>query len=68
MLIGLLLGAGASYECGMPTVWELTQSMRAFATPELLRGKNLRSRAVNLGFPDHLVEELITHSLLPRGA
>ena len=61
MLTGLLLGAGASYECGMPTAWELTHSMRAIATPDMLRGKNSRSRAVNssLGFPDHFVEELI---------
>jgi hypothetical protein len=60
MLTGLLLGAGASYECGMPTAWELTHAMQAIATPEMLRGKNSRSHAANLGFPDHLVEELIT--------
>ncbi len=59
MRTGLLLGAGASYECGMPMVWELTNQIRCFATPKLLRERNIRSKAANLGFPDLLIEELI---------
>jgi hypothetical protein len=34
---GLFLGAGASYELGMPLVVELTETVRADHTPELVR-------------------------------
>lgn len=32
----LFLGAGASYDCGMPLVWELTAELKRWLTPEKL--------------------------------
>lgn len=34
---GLFLGAGASYELGMPLVWELTRILKRDHVPETLR-------------------------------
>jgi hypothetical protein len=31
---GLFLGAGASFEAGMPLVWDLTAQIKAWLTPE----------------------------------
>ena len=56
MLTGLLFGAGASYECGMPLVWELTKQIRDIATPQMLRKKNESSRRYGTAHPPHLVE------------
>ena len=36
-LTGLFLGAGASYEVGMPLVWELTGELNNLLTPARLR-------------------------------
>lgn len=35
--VGLLLGAGASYDACMPLVWELTEEVKNWLTPEKLR-------------------------------
>lgn len=32
----LLLGAGASYELGLPLVWELTNELKTWLMPEKL--------------------------------
>jgi hypothetical protein len=40
MLTGLFLGAGASYEVAMPLVWELTNEIKAWLTPDKLRALN----------------------------
>jgi hypothetical protein len=39
-VIGLFLGAGASVEVGMPLVWELTEELKGWLTPETLRELN----------------------------
>jgi hypothetical protein len=39
-LTGLFLGAGASYEAGLPLVWELTDEFKKWLTPEKLREFN----------------------------
>jgi hypothetical protein len=39
-LTGLFLGAGASYEAGMPLVWELTAEIRNWLTADKLRELN----------------------------
>lgn len=59
VLTGLLLGAGASRDCGMPLVWELTNQLRSFLTPDHVRTTNARSRVLGLGQPNHVVENLI---------
>ena len=44
MLTGLLLGAGASYEAGMPLVWELSKQIRAIMTPDYVRTTKSKTR------------------------
>src|SRR5512132_3876429 len=44
-LIGLFLGAGATYELGMPLVWDVTAEMKASLTLANLRQMNARWRA-----------------------
>jgi hypothetical protein len=39
-LTGLFLGAGASYEAGLPLVWELTDELKKWLTPAKLREFN----------------------------
>jgi hypothetical protein len=56
---GLLLGAGASRDCGMPLVWELSDQLRSFLTPEHVRATNIRSQALGLGQPEHVVRNFI---------
>lgn len=55
---GLFLGAGASYEVGMPLVWELTDEIKAWLTPDKLRELNLGWRAQGQGSDDKVIEEL----------
>jgi hypothetical protein len=38
--VGLFLGAGASFELGMPLVWGLTAELKAWLTPAKLRELN----------------------------
>ena len=59
-LTGLLLGAGASYELGMPLVWELTGELKRWLTPEKLRelNRNWLSAGSGFGYPDSAIEEL----------
>ena len=38
--VGLFLGAGASFELGMPLVWHLTGEFKGYFTPEHLRDLN----------------------------
>lgn len=59
MSTGLLLGAGASYECGMPLVGDLTQRIRGILTADRLRQRNARSRAHGTSHPDATVEYLV---------
>ena len=39
-LTGVLLGAGASYDLGMPLLWELTHEIKSWLTSEKLRTGN----------------------------
>ena len=57
-LTGLLLGAGASFDLGMPLVWELDQELKSWLTPEKLRSLNQQWRSGGPGFdyPDAVIE------------
>jgi hypothetical protein len=57
-LTGLLLGAGASYEVGLPLVWDLTADMRREFAPDKLRRYNAKQRARGTGYPDHVIDSL----------
>jgi hypothetical protein len=35
--VGLFLGAGASFELGMPLVWHLTAEFKGYFTPDHVR-------------------------------
>jgi len=56
-LTGLFLGAGASYEAGMPLVWELTRELKAWLTPEKLRQLNHGWRLQGGGHSDNVIED-----------
>ncbi len=62
---GLLLGAGASFESGMPLVWDLSAEIRAWLTPAKLRELNQGWRAQGSGNPDDVIDALEA-SLLDR--
>ena len=57
-LTGLLLGAGASYDLGMPLLWELTHELKSWLTPEKVRTLNRHWRRGGPGFdyPDDVIE------------
>jgi len=57
---GLFLGAGASFEVGMPLVWELTDELKGWLTPEKLRELNNGWRSQGTGYPDEVIEDFIT--------
>lgn len=56
-LTGLFLGAGASYDAGMPLVWELTRELKNWLTPDKLRQLNQGWRQQGGGYPDNVIEE-----------
>jgi hypothetical protein len=56
---GLFLGAGASFESGMPLVWDLSAEIRAWLTPDKLRELNLGWRAQGGGNPDGTIDTLV---------
>ena len=57
---GLLLGAGASYEVGMPLAWELTKVLRDWLTTDKLRSLNLEWQIRGIGHSDSAIENLAT--------
>lgn len=66
-ITGLILGAGASYEYGMPLIWELTDELRRFLTSNRLEEFNSRWRTRNLGFSDPVIDfvcSLLENNLL----
>jgi hypothetical protein len=65
-LAGLLLGAGASYEIGMPLVWDITAELRGWLTSEKLRSLNTGWRAQGTGFSDVVIDELAHVLLIPE--
>lgn len=56
--IGLFLGAGASYEAGIPLVWELTSEIKNWLTPEKIRTLNAGWRSQGGGHPDAVIDDL----------
>ena len=58
-IISLLLGAGASYEAGMPLVWELTAELKSWLTPEKFRELNANCRQQGEGVPDAVENDFI---------
>jgi hypothetical protein len=64
-LTGLFLGAGASYEAGMPLVSELTEEIKNWLTPDKLRSLNVGWRAQGNGNPDAVIEDLISVLVRP---
>jgi len=59
-LTGLLLGAGASYEVGMPLVWDITNELKQGLTADKLRALNVAWRQNGVGHPDVVVDDLAT--------
>ncbi len=62
--IGLFLGAGASYEMGMPLVWGLTAELKEWLTPQHLRELNEGWRLQGQGHPNAVIDDVV--SLLER--
>ena len=57
-LTGLFLGAGASYEVGMPLISGLTRELTNWLTPEKLKSLNQTWRAGRLGFSDAIIDDV----------
>lgn len=56
--IGLLIGAGASCELGMPLVWDLTRELKKWLTTDKLRELNRNWRRQGGGYADHVIEDV----------
>lgn len=56
----LFLGAGATYDCGMPLVWELTAEIRRWLTPEKLISFNENWKLQGGGWSQDVVSCLVT--------
>lgn len=67
MLTGLFLGAGATCEVGMPLVWDLTDELRRWLTPDKLRSFNdawlIRGNGRRAETIEHLVRLLENRDL-----
>lgn len=57
-LTGLFIGAGFSYEAGMPLVWELTSELRGWLTPEKFRTLNEGWKCQGGGVGQEVVEDV----------
>ena len=60
---GLFIGAGASFESGMPLVWDLSAEIWAWLTPDKLRELNRGWRAQGSGNPDEVIDALVASLL-----
>ncbi|MEG7798797.1 hypothetical protein U2116_14895, partial [Listeria monocytogenes] len=58
-ITGLFLGAGASYEVGMPLVWELTKEITDWLTPKKLRDLNAGWHLQGSGIPDAVIDDFV---------
>jgi hypothetical protein len=65
-LTGLFLGAGASYEAGMPLAWELTAELKNWLTADRIRELNAGWRTQPGGCSDAVIDDFI--SMLERPA
>lgn len=63
---GLLLGAGASFELGMPLVSDLTAELRNWLTPDQFRALNLGWRMQEGGYPDPVVDDFVSVLIRPE--
>jgi hypothetical protein len=54
-LTGLFLGAGASYEAGMPLVWELTAEIKNWLTADKIRELNACWRIQGGDYSDSVI-------------
>jgi len=59
-LTGLFIGAGASYEAGMPLVWELTRELKNWLTPQKLRHLNILWHVQGGGHSDAVIDDFIS--------
>jgi hypothetical protein len=59
-LTGLLLGAGASQEYGMPLLWDISRQIRVELSLPALRSENKLAQTVGRGFPDAVLEDFIS--------
>ena len=57
---GLFLGAGASYEAGMPLAWDLSAEIKDWLTADKLRELNAGWRLQGTGHCDAVIEDLIS--------
>lgn len=64
-LTGLLIGAGASYELGMPLVWDLTSELKTWLTPQKLRELNRGWRSQGGGHSDVVINDLASVLVIP---
>jgi hypothetical protein len=64
--VGLFLGAGASFELGMPLVWDLTGELKAWLTPDKLRELNKSWRSQGGGYSDAVIDDLAIWLTLPQ--
>lgn len=55
----LFIGAGATYDCGMPLVWELTAEIKRWMTPEKLTTLNENWKARGGGWSNDVLCSLI---------
>jgi hypothetical protein len=62
--VGLFLGAGASFELGMPLVWHLTGEFKGYFTPDHLRELNAGWLEQGGGYDNSVIETAI--ALLDR--
>jgi hypothetical protein len=56
---GLFLGSGASFDLGMPLVWELTNEIKTRLTEEKIRSLNANWRIRGGGYPDQVIDDLV---------
>ena len=54
----LFLGAGASFDCGLPLTWELTAEIRRWLTPERLAAYNAGWEARGAHWNDAVIARL----------
>jgi len=64
--LGLFLGAGASFELGMPLVWDLTAELKAWLTPAKLREFNKSWRSQGGGYSDAVIDDFAIWLTLPQ--
>jgi hypothetical protein len=65
-LTGLLLGAGASAEAGMPLAWDLTAEIKAWLTPEKLRELNGGWHQKGGGYSYGVIEDMAAVLVRPE--